>query len=98
MNLDSRSWKQECAAPAAPSVECAAKDQTGRLTVGEAGRLGGLSTLARHGVDHYRKAGRKGQARFNAQFSKAQRSLWGATGGRPRRLRLGDMGEKEQFR
>jgi len=68
--------------------------QTRELTVREAGRLGGLSTLTRYGVDHYRKAGRKGQAKLNAQFGKAQRALWGSLGGRPKKPRLAGMGEK----
>lgn len=72
--------------------------QIGELTVREAGRLGGLSTLTRHGLDHYRRAGRKGQAKLNARFGKAQRALWGAMGGRPKKPRLADMGEEGQFR
>jgi len=69
-------------------------DQTFELTVREAGRLGGLSTLTRYGVDHYRRAGRKGQAKLNAQFGKSQRALWGSLGGRPRKPKLTDVGEK----
>lgn len=72
--------------------------QIGELTVKEAGRLGGLTTLARHGLDHYREAGRKGQAKLDARFGKAQRSCWGAMGGRPKRHKSADMGEKRQSR
>ena len=71
--------------------------QTGKLTVKEAGRLGGLTTLARHGLAHYREAGRKGQAKFSAQFEKAQRRRWGLTGGRPKRHGL-PLGEERQKR
>lgn len=38
--------------------------ETGDLTCSEAGRLGGLVTLARYGREHYRRAGHKGQAVF----------------------------------
>jgi hypothetical protein len=64
-----------------------------RLTVSEAGRLGGLSTLSRYGLDHYRKAGRKGQSALNARFGKTQRVLWGSKGGRPKKLKSIDIGE-----
>ena len=37
-------------------------DQRVKLTVKDAGRLGGLTTLVRRGLDHYREAGRKGPA------------------------------------
>lgn len=68
--------------------------QTGELTVREIGRLGGLTTLARHGIDHYREAGRKGQAKLATRFGKGQRSRWGAMGGRPKKLRLPNAGEE----
>ncbi|MFQ6121968.1 MAG: hypothetical protein ACE5LA_02785 [Dehalococcoidales bacterium] len=70
----------------------------GQLTVQEAGRFGGLATLRRHGIDHYRRAGRKGQAKLAARFGKAQRRRWGAMGGRPKRVRFTNMGEKKQCR
>ena len=73
-------------------------DQRVKLSVKDAGRLGGLTTLARHGLDHYREAGRKGQAKLAARFGKAQRRRWGSMGGRPRKRRLNHMGEKGQAR
>jgi hypothetical protein len=76
------------------NAEHATGCQTRGLTLREAGRLGGLSTLTRHGLDHYRKAGRKGQAKLNARFGKAQRALWGSLGGRPKKPRSAGMGEK----
>lgn len=70
-------------------------NQARELTVREIGRLGGLTTLSRHGIDHYRKAGRKGQAKLAVRFGKAQRSRWGAMGGRPKKLRLSGAGGEE---
>lgn len=72
--------------------------QRTKLTVKDAGRLGGLTTLARHGLDHYRVAGKKGQAKLAARFGKAQRRRWGSMGGRPRKRKLIHMGEKGQSR
>lgn len=69
------------------------KRKAGDLTVRDAGRLGGLTTLARHGVDHYRTAGRKGQAKLSMRFGKANRRAWGAMGGRPRKIILDGAGE-----
>jgi len=70
--------------------------QTGELTVREAGRIGGLTTLARHGLAHYREAGRKGQAELAKRCGPVQRRRWGAMGGRPKRVRLPDVGEERQ--
>jgi hypothetical protein len=72
--------------------------QTGELTVREAGRIGGLSTLARHGLAHYREAGRKGQAELAKWCGPAQRRRWGTMGGRPKRVKLPDTGEKGKSR
>lgn len=74
------------------------KSGTGELTVREAGRLGGLTTLARHGLVHYREAGRKGQSKLAGRSGSAQRRCWGAMGGRPKRVRLVNMGEERQSR
>jgi len=76
------------------NAEHARKRHAGSLTVRDAGRLGGLTTLARHGLDHYREAGRKGQAKLAIRFGRAQRRRWGAMGGRPRRIALAHAGEK----
>ena len=70
------------------------KRRTDELTVRDAGRLGGLSTLARHGITHYREAGRRGQAKLAAKCSSADRSRWGALGGRPRKVRYQALGEE----
>ena len=72
------------------------KQQYPELTVSEAGRLGGLSTLARHGIAHYQKAGRKGQAKLANKCTSAQRRYWGALGGRPKRVRFTNLGENGQ--
>jgi hypothetical protein len=72
--------------------------QTGELTVREAGRIGGLSPLARHGLAHYREAGRKGQAELAKWCGPAQRRRWGTMGGRPKRVKLPDTGEKGKSR
>jgi hypothetical protein len=72
------------------------KRQCPELTVREAGRLGGLRTLARHGIAHYQKVGRKGQAKLAAKCTSAQRRSWGALGGRPKRVTFTDLGENGQ--
>lgn len=64
------------------------------LSVKEAGRLGGLATLARYGVNHYKDAGKKGQAALSATCTSDQRRFWGSLGGRPQKRRL-FQGEKE---
>jgi hypothetical protein len=81
-----------------PRASLGKDDQGVKLTVKEAGRLGGLTTLARYGLAHYREAGRKGQAKLAARCGQAQRCLWGAMGGRPRRIKLANMGEKGHSR
>ncbi len=61
--------------------------KTGELTCREAGHIGGLTTLERYGLAHYRKAGRKGQAKLAGWCNSAQRSSWGSLGGRPKKKR-----------
>lgn len=68
-----------------------------RLSVVEAGRVGGLTTLTRYGVAHYKTAGKKGQARTAAKYSSADRRLWGQRGGRPRKVPYQGLGEKGSF-
>ena len=65
------------------------------MTVSEAGRLGGLETLRRHGRQHFAVAGRRGQTVMAQHYSTEARRLWGALGGRPRRGRSDETGEKE---
>lgn len=72
------------------------KQQFAGLTVSEAGRLGGLITLARHGIAHYQKAGRKGQAKLATKCTTDQRRSWGTLGGRPKKIRFHDLGENGQ--
>jgi hypothetical protein len=57
------------------------------IGVRQAGKLGGLSTRSRHGTDHFKAAGRKGQAVFASRYTTDDRRRWGALGGRPARIR-----------
>lgn len=76
--------------------ELDAVSEHSRLTVQEAGRLGGRTTLERHGVEHYREAGKKGQAKLVERFDLTQRSVWGSMGGRPRKKRFNSHGGGKQ--
>ena len=71
-------------------------EQQVEFTTRQAGRLGGLTTLSRYGIAHYRKIGQKGQASFTAKFTSAERRRWGKLGGRPRKHHDPNMGEKRQ--
>jgi len=71
-------------------------DQKTQLTVQEAGRLGGLTTLNLHGKAHFAEAGKKGQKTLAAKSDTTQRRLWGAMGGRPQRLPYPLGGERNQ--
>lgn len=75
-------------------------DQSGKtsITVKEAGRLGGLETLRRHGRQHFIGAGYHGQKVVAGRYTTEDRRHWGSLGGRPRRRKLADMGEKGQSR
>lgn len=42
------------------------------LTMREAGRLGGEATLARHGVEHYHRIGRKGGQRLRELLARGR--------------------------
>ena len=64
------------------------------ISCAEAGRQGGLATLARHGVEHFRHVGTKGQAILSQRYSTKQRKLWGKKGGRPRKP-LVELGEEK---
>jgi len=70
----------------------------GCITVSQAGRLGGLETLRRHGRYHFVRAGRLGQQVIAHHYTTEDRRHWGSLGGRPRKLRLANMGEKGQSR
>ena len=71
-------------------------DGTGgtQITVAHAGQRGGRSTLQRHGVEFFRKIGRRGGTR-TAELHRSLFKQFGATGGRPKRPTFTqDMGEK----
>jgi len=68
------------------------------ITASEAGRLGGLETLRRHGRQHFVAAGRRGQKVIAHYYTAEDRRRWGSLGGRPRKLGLANMGEKGQSR
>ena len=72
------------------------KAGSNNITVSEAGRLGGLETLRRHGRQHFVTAGRCGQEVIARYYTTEDRRHWGSLGGRPKRLRLADMGKKGQ--
>jgi len=54
------------------------------VTAREAGRRGGRSTLATHGVEHYRRIGCIGGQRTRQLYGEILKQL-GQRGGRPRR-------------
>lgn len=64
----------------------------GCITVSEAGRLGGLETLRRHGHHHFVRAGRLGQQVIARLYATEDRHRWGGMGGRPRKRRLVGLG------
>ena len=66
----------------------------GGLTVREAGRLGGLVNLAKHGREHFSKIGKQGQRALRKRYP-GKASKWGKQGGRPRKPKLCDMGDQE---
>ena len=63
------------------------------LSVREAGRLGGLAVLAKHGRKHFSKIGKKGQKALREQRP-GMASEWGKQGGRPKKPQLYDMGDQ----
>ncbi|MFC2026596.1 stress-induced protein, KGG, repeat-containing protein [Chloroflexota bacterium] len=65
------------------------------ISVQEAGRRGGNSTLQRKGIEFYRQIGRKG-GKKTAEIYKELFKHFGSMGGRPRRPSLTqNPGEKE---
>jgi len=64
-------------------------------SVRDAGRLGGLTTLLRHGRQHFSAAGRHGQETLQSRYTSQDRRRWGALGGRPRKIQR-PIGEKRE--
>jgi general stress protein YciG len=65
-----------------------------RITVAEAGRRGGQSTLKNQGVEFFQKIGKKGGKR-TAQLYRELLAEFGKRGGRPRRPALDDVMREE---
>ena len=63
------------------------------VSVSEAGRKGGQSTLRNRGSDHFREIGRKGGKR-TAELYRDLLSEFGKRGGRPRRPSLNEAMEE----
>lgn len=57
------------------------------LTVQEAGRLGGLAVLLKHGKCHFAEIGQKGQKAMRFKYP-GMASVWGKLGGRPKKSTL----------
>lgn len=71
-------------------------DDTTGISVQEAGRRGGESTLERRGTDFFREIGRKGGQR-TAELYRELLKEFGKKGGRPRRPSLNKReGEKNR--
>ncbi len=75
-------------------MEADNRDKRLSLTVREAGRRGGLKTLREYGLAHYRSAGKRGAATLLLRYSRDQLAAWGKKGGRPRKPKLSDMGDR----
>ena len=63
------------------------------LTVKQAGRLGGITVLAKYGRNHFSEIGRKGQLSLRDKHPGMAR-IWGRKGGRPRKPNLDGMGDR----
>jgi general stress protein YciG len=70
------------------------KFQNPNISVSEAGRRGGQATLQNHGIEHFKKIGRKGGQR-TAQLYRELLPEFGKKGGRPRRPTLAEYMEEE---
>lgn len=68
------------------------EENKGELTVRQAGRLGGLAVLKKHGRQFYVEIGKKGQQTTRARYLDMARE-WGKLGGRPRKPTIDEMGE-----
>lgn len=87
---------KELAQLKAEDIEGASHEAVKRsITVSEAGHLGGLETLSHHGGQHFVAAGRRGQKVIAHHYTTEDRR-WGSLGGRPRKPKLANMGEKGQ--
>lgn len=62
------------------------------MTVSEAGRLGGLALLFKHGKKHFREIGNRGQQVLRQRYP-GMASEWGKKGGRPRKPSLNELGQ-----
>lgn len=68
----------------------------GEVTVAEAGRRGGRSTLKNQGVEFFREIGRKGGRKTAESYADFLKE-WGSKGGRPRLSVLDEsVGEGER--
>ncbi len=56
------------------------------MTVDQAGRIGGLTTLKKHGVRHFQAAGLKGGATTRERYGSAHFAELGKRGGRKPRF------------
>ena len=63
------------------------------ITVKEAGRRGGQETSRRHGREHYREIGMKGQIAMREKYPDMAH-IWGKMGGRPRKKTLAEIEEE----
>jgi len=70
------------------------KQDRKQITVSEAGRLGGYSTLQNKGIKHFKKIGRKGGKR-TAQLHRDLLSEFGKMGGRPKRPSMKEAMKEE---
>jgi hypothetical protein len=61
-----------------------------RLTVQEAGRLGGLKILGDRGRAHFVEIGRRGQRRMRRKYP-GMAAKWGKLGGRPKKPNLDEI-------
>jgi hypothetical protein len=57
------------------------------ISVDQAGKIGGLNTLAKKGRDFYSKIGKKGQKAMRSKYP-GMASFWGKQGGRPKKSNL----------
>ena len=59
-----------------------------QITCSQAGEIGGKTTLAKYGLEHFRKIGQRGQKATDARYGNDIRSAWGKLGGRPKKTRI----------
>jgi len=69
----------------------------GHISVGEAGKRGGLACLRNKGHAFFVEIGKKGQLAMRQKYP-GMASQWGRKGGRPRKPKLNEIvGQAEQF-